>query len=205
MKQTPVLKPNLLLAKSYYPGNWKGSYSLVGHTADVVNAVSTLVDVLGDRVIEQFGLQYSLSELGATASLAAYIHDWGKANNHFQGVVRTKIKDAHPKRFLPHEPQIIRHEVASVLLAWEFKEWLQQGEGDFLIALAAAGGHHLKLGGKGGKCTDELGEIRQKNVMGFGVVVENLNDKDSLKLQCNGLGGRKHFGCGWFYPYSEVA
>ena len=161
MEQTPVLKPNLLLAKSYYPGNWKGSYSLVGHTADVVNAVSTLVDVLGDRVIEQFGLQYSLSELRATASLAAYIHDWGKANNHFQGVVRTKIKDAHPKRFLPHEPQIIRHEIASVLLAWEFKEWLQQGEGDFLIALAAAGGHHLKLGGKGGKCTDELGEIRQ--------------------------------------------
>ena len=47
--------------------------------------------------------------------------------------------------------------------------------------------------------------IRQKNVMGFGVVVENLNDEDSIKLQCRGLGGRKHFGCGWFYPCSEVA
>lgn len=107
MKKTPVLKPNLLLAKSFDPGNWKGSYSLVGHTADVVNAVSTLIDVLGGaegnsfagRVIEQFGLQYSLSELRATARLAAYIHDWGKANNHFQGVVRSKIKDAYPKRF----------------------------------------------------------------------------------------------------------
>ena len=47
--------------------------------------------------------------------------------------------------------------------------------------------------------------IRQKNVMGFGVVVENLKDEDSLKLQCYGLGGRKHFGCGWFYPSKEVA
>jgi CRISPR-associated endonuclease/helicase Cas3 len=161
MKQAPVLKPDLLLAKSFELGKWKGSYSLVGHTADVVNAVSTLVDILGDRLIEQFGLQCSLSYLKATVRLAAYIHDWGKANNHFQGVVRAKIKDAHPKRFLPDNPQIIRHEVASVLLAWEFREWLEQGEGDFLTALAAAGGHHLKLGGKGGKCTDELGEIRQ--------------------------------------------
>ncbi|MGL4879585.1 MAG: CRISPR-associated endonuclease Cas3'', partial [Waterburya sp.] len=157
----PQLKPDLLLAKSFTPGSWKGSYSLVGHTADVVNAVSTLVDILGERLIEQFGLQCSLSYLKATACLAAYIHDWGKANEHFQGVVRAKIKDAYPKRFLPNNPQIIRHEVVSVLLAWEFREWLEQGEGDFLTALAAAGGHHLKLGGKNGTPTDEFGEIRQ--------------------------------------------
>ncbi len=47
--------------------------------------------------------------------------------------------------------------------------------------------------------------IKKKNVMGFGVVVENLKDEDSLKLQCYGLGGRKHFGCGWFYPAKEIA
>ena len=160
-QQAPVLKPYSILAKSFEPNKWKGSYSLVGHTDDVVNAVSTLIDVLGHRTIEQFGLQCSLSYLKATVCLAAYIHDWGKANHHFQGVVRAKIKDAYPKRFLPNNPQIIRHEVASMLLAWEFREWLEQGEGDFLTALAAAGGHHLKLGGKKGKCTDELGEIRQ--------------------------------------------
>ena len=159
-KTRALLKPDLLLAKSFLLGHWKGSYSLVGHTADVINAVSTLIELFGDRLIEQFGLQCSLSKLKSTVRLAAYIHDWGKANNHFQGVVRAKIKDAHPKRFLPDNPQIIRHEVASVLLAWEFREWLEQGEGDFLTALAAAGGHHLKLGGKSGKCTDELGEIR---------------------------------------------
>ena len=48
-------------------------------------------------------------------------------------------------------------------------------------------------------------KIKKKNIMGFGVVVEGLNDQDSIKLQCYGLGGRKHFGCGWFYPSSEVA
>jgi CRISPR-associated endonuclease/helicase Cas3 len=157
----PKLKPDILLAKSFQSGAWKGSYGLVGHTADVVNAVTTLVDTLGNRLIEQFGVQCTLSHLRATARLAAYIHDWGKANDHFQGVVRTKIPNGFPKRYLPDNPQMIRHEVASVLLVWEFREWLEQSEGDFLTALGAAGGHHLKLGGRGGKQTDELGEIRQ--------------------------------------------
>ncbi|WP_017303317.1 CRISPR-associated helicase/endonuclease Cas3 [Spirulina subsalsa] len=148
------LEPNLLLAKSFQSGQWKGSYSLVGHTADVVNAVTTLIDVLGERLLQQFCLNYSFSFLKATAQKAAYLHDWGKANHHFQQVVR------HQRNPL-HEPQIIRHEVASVLLAWEFREWLEQGEGDFLTALVAGGGHHLKLGGKKGKATDELGEVRQ--------------------------------------------
>lgn len=45
--------------------------------------------------------------------------------------------------------------------------------------------------------------IRGKHVMGFGVTVEGLSDEDSIKLQCLGLGGRGHFGCGWFYPKKE--
>lgn len=157
----PKLQPDLLLAKSFDQGHWKGSYTLIGHTADVVRAVTTLVDVLGNRAITQFGLQCSFEHLRNTARLAAYLHDWGKANHHFQGVVRSKMKDAYPKRHLPNEPQMIRHEVASVLLAWEFREWLEQGEGDFLTAVAAGGGHHLKLGGRAGKRTDHLGELRQ--------------------------------------------
>lgn len=47
-------------------------------------------------------------------------------------------------------------------------------------------------------------KIHGKNCLGYGVVVENLSEEDSIKLQCYGLGGRKHFGCGWFYPYKEV-
>ncbi|MEM8806796.1 MAG: CRISPR-associated helicase Cas3' [Cyanobacteria bacterium P01_G01_bin.38] len=156
----PKLAPNLLLAKSV-EGPWQGSYSLVGHTADVVNMVTTLVETLGERLVAQFGLGCSLSELKATARLAAYIHDWGKANDHFQGVVRNKMPDAAPKRNPMQTPQLLRHEALSVLLAWEFKDWIEQAEGDFMTALAAAGGHHLKLGGKAGKRTDNIGELRQ--------------------------------------------
>lgn len=47
-------------------------------------------------------------------------------------------------------------------------------------------------------------KIKDKHVLGFGVVVEGLNSEDSIKLQCHGLGGRRHFGCGWFYPVKEV-
>lgn len=45
--------------------------------------------------------------------------------------------------------------------------------------------------------------IKDKNVLGYGVVIEGLSNEDSLKLQGHGLGGRKHFGCGWFYPVKE--
>lgn len=86
---SPKLVPNCLLAKSV-EGPWKGSYSLVGHTADVVNAVTTLIDTLGEKLITQFNLECTLAEFKSTARLAAYLHDWGKANDHFQGVVRHK-------------------------------------------------------------------------------------------------------------------
>jgi len=48
-------------------------------------------------------------------------------------------------------------------------------------------------------------QIRDKKVVGYGVVVEGLSQEDSLKLQWYGLGGRQHFGCGWFYPIREEA
>lgn len=47
-------------------------------------------------------------------------------------------------------------------------------------------------------------QIKDKKVLGFSVVVEGLNNEDSLKLQWHGLGGRQHFGCGWFYPVKEL-
>ncbi|MBN8564103.1 MAG: CRISPR-associated helicase Cas3' [Leptolyngbya sp. UWPOB_LEPTO1] len=153
----PKLEPDILLAKSSTPeeADWQGAYHLVGHTAAVVKSVTTLVDCLGDRLIAQFGLTCGLQTLRATVRLTAYLHDFGKASNQFQMMVR------HQRDPLK-QPQLIRHEIASVLLAWEFRAWLQQcPNADFMMALAAAGGHHLKLGGKQGKDTSELGEIRE--------------------------------------------
>ncbi|MFN4270392.1 MAG: CRISPR-associated helicase Cas3' [Thermosynechococcus sp.] len=154
--EPPKLCPNLLLAKSSLPRtpDWQGAHHLAGHTATVVASITTLVETLGQHLLEQFGLTKvtNINEIKATARLAAYLHDWGKANHQFQLVVRNKKK----------HPQLIRHEVASVLLAWEFREWLQQcPNADFMVALTAAGGHHLKLGGKQGRQTSDLGEIRE--------------------------------------------
>lgn len=151
-----TLRPQLMLAKSK-DKPWKGAYTLTGHTASVVDAVTTLIDELGDGLVEQFGLHQHRETLRATARLAAFLHDLGKANDHFQAVVR-KLKNP-----MEH-PQLMRHEALSVLLAWELRDWLATGEGDLMIAIAAAGGHHLKLGGEGGKQTDEIGEIRDSGV-----------------------------------------
>lgn len=149
----PKLNPDFLLAKSIEKP-WRGTHTLVGHTSAVVQATTTLVNILGHRLIAQFGLKCNLSHLRATVRLAAYLHDWGKANDHFQMVVRHKRNPLE-------SPQLIRHEVASMLLAWEYREWLQQSDGDFFTALAAAGGHHLKLGGNVTHGdTGKLGELR---------------------------------------------
>lgn len=43
-------------------------------------------------------------------------------------------------------------------------------------------------------------QVHHRNILGYGVRIEGLSESDSIKLQCHGLGGRKHFGCGWFYP-----
>lgn len=150
------LRPKLLLAKSKELP-WKGAYTLTGHTASVVDAVTTLIDELGDTLIHQFGLHQYCEILRPTVRLAAFLHDLGKANDHFQAVVR-KLKNP-----IEH-PQLMRHEALSVLLAWELRDWLATGNGDVMVAIAAAGGHHLKLGGEGGKQTDEVGEIRKTGV-----------------------------------------
>lgn len=151
-----TLRPKLLLAKSKETP-WKGAYTLTGHTASVVEAVTTLVKELGDTLINQFGLHQHRETLLATAQLAAFLHDLGKANDHFQAVVR------HLKNPLEN-PQLMRHEALSLLLAWELRAWLATGKGDVMVAIAAAGGHHLKLGGENGKQTDEVGEIRESGV-----------------------------------------
>jgi len=151
-----TLRPKLLLAKSKETP-WKGAYTLTGHTSAVVEAVTTLLNELGNGLINQFGLPQDFETLRATARLAAFLHDLGKANDHFQAVVR-KLKNP-----MEH-PQLIRHEALSILLAWELREWLSTGKGNLMVAIAAAGGHHLKLGGEAGKQTDEVGEIRESGV-----------------------------------------
>lgn len=43
-------------------------------------------------------------------------------------------------------------------------------------------------------------KIKQYSVVGFCLIVMNLNDEDSIKLQISGLGGKHRMGCGVFVP-----
>ncbi len=42
--------------------------------------------------------------------------------------------------------------------------------------------------------------IRDKEVVGYEVIVEGLTAEESLAIQTVGLGGRRHMGCGVFVP-----
>ncbi len=43
-------------------------------------------------------------------------------------------------------------------------------------------------------------KIKQYSVVGFGLEVTGLNERDSIKLQEHGLGGKHRMGCGVFVP-----
>ncbi|MCG9886201.1 MAG: CRISPR-associated helicase Cas3' [Cyanobacteria bacterium] len=165
MKALPRLEPNYLLAKSYDTAYPCGSDRLVGHTANVMRAMTLLIDLLANHLTTTFDLGGDLESFKKTARLAAYLHDWGKANDHFQGVVRCKLRSQNPRptpqRDVTKHPQLVRHEILSMLLAWEFRDWLSQADGDWFMALIASGGHHGKLGGRQGRRNDELGDIRK--------------------------------------------
>lgn len=42
--------------------------------------------------------------------------------------------------------------------------------------------------------------IRDKEIVGYEVILTNLDSEDSLEIQKHGLGGRRHMGCGLFIP-----
>ena len=42
--------------------------------------------------------------------------------------------------------------------------------------------------------------IKGKKIVGFSLIAHGLSDEDSLKLQSEGLGGRRSMGCGIFNP-----
>jgi CRISPR-associated protein Cas6 len=42
--------------------------------------------------------------------------------------------------------------------------------------------------------------IHDKEIVGFALRVDNLQNNESLQLQEKGIGGRRRFGCGLFLP-----
>lgn len=53
---------------------------------------------------------------------------------------------------------------------------------------------------KGEFCRKTI-KVKRYTIVGFTTEVSGLSDRDSLKLQQWGIGGKKHLGCGYFLPY----
>jgi CRISPR-associated endonuclease/helicase Cas3 len=114
---------------------------LLRHLQDVYEAAVRVFDATADNQLIALGLEPReyRGRFRRCLLLASAIHDIGKANDHFQGMLLGT-------RSVPQQPQGIRHEWVSVLILTQLKGWLLPVvEGcatDFSIAEWAVAGHH---------------------------------------------------------------
>lgn len=116
----------------------KSGCDLVAHTIHVVQAAETILDTIGCDVQRFFCLtDEQIPKLRATTLVAAFCHDFGKANDGFQKMVR------NPQKY----KQSIRHEHVSVLVISlpEVRSWLSKNQAvDYELVRLLVLGHHLK-------------------------------------------------------------
>jgi CRISPR-associated endonuclease/helicase Cas3 len=131
-----------LLAKSHKDDEpWHDSMALPGHLADVYAAAVQVLDATGDDQLRALGLSVEMyrERFRRIVLLAAAVHDLGKANDHFQGMI-------HGTRDVRTNPQGLRHEWVTLLMLRIFREWLLPAVGgnevDFAIVEWAVAGHH---------------------------------------------------------------
>jgi CRISPR-associated protein Cas6 len=73
-----------------------------------------------------------------------------------------------------------------------------------LTALGIAGEVGIPLiteGPRRGELRRKVLRIKDRRVIGFGLLVTGLTAEESIRLQENGLGGRTRLGCGFFVPW----
>jgi CRISPR-associated endonuclease/helicase Cas3 len=114
---------------------------LLGHLQDVTESATRIVEATADAQLSALGLNPNdyREQFRRCVLLAAAIHDIGKANDHFQGmIVGTRNVQEHP--------QGLRHEWVAVLLLTELRSWLLPAVGgsetDFAISEWGIAGHH---------------------------------------------------------------
>lgn len=105
---------------------------------------------------------------------------------------RVTVGEARERPLQP-APTLHAHLVAS-----------DEAEGAFLESMAAemkrAGIEGKLICGKAHSLTGNAGKVS-----GYSLVVHELKPDAALDLQCCGLGGERHLGCGIFIPYKVIA
>ncbi|MCG6157253.1 CRISPR-associated helicase Cas3' [Rubinisphaera margarita] len=135
------------------------SVYLAQHLKDVHAAAVAVIDATGSSQLAMLGLGVEkwLPRLKQTVRLAAAIHDLGKANDHFQGMLQPQELSHRNGMW-----QGLRHEWITVLMAmpdmaenglyspaYSLGNWLRgavESDEDFLAVLWAVSGHHPKFG-----------------------------------------------------------
>ncbi len=137
-----TLDPKHLWAKSKRGDEpERPSMHLLRHLQDVYESATRVLDATQGCQLLALGLepeQYR-KRLRQCVLLAAAVHDIGKANDHFQGML-LGLPDRRDKQ------QGIRHEWVTVLMLKELKAWLLPyvggSEADFAFVEWAVAGHH---------------------------------------------------------------
>lgn len=137
------MSPAILWAKSkrHDEPDDHPSMRLCGHLADVLEAATRVLNATGDEQLRALGLdpERYRDRLRRCVLLAAALHDLGKANDHFQGMI-LGVRDVR------HNPQGLRHEWVSVLMLSSLQPWLlpavRGSDADWAITLWAIAGHH---------------------------------------------------------------
>src|SRR5436190_6069754 len=104
------MRKGRLLAKSYPGGGDPPGFALLtNHTRDVVDAGEALLGSVGARALSNADLTACewWMRLSQSSRLGFWLHDIGKANEHFHSIVEGNRDFA----------QILRHEVISAILA----------------------------------------------------------------------------------------
>ncbi len=120
-----------------------------------------------------------------------------------------KIRLARPRLMLPEASEMLKARMVTFKLESIDHPELPR----YFLESCQKGLDRLEIKGKStfipsnddGSLARRTLQVKDKKIVGFSVVVEGLSEADSLKLQWHGLGGRQHFGCGWFYAYKEDA
>ena len=130
----------LLAKKPIDPDKACSEETLLGHSERVLALSKVLTERFREGIKNLLLVDDTTNKCWEKAVwVAAWMHDWGKANDHFQQMIRdTSFK------------QGVRHETISLMIAEDLEGWLQPLWDDLpawakCSVLFAISGHHLKF------------------------------------------------------------